>query len=101
MIDKFNMTLEENIFLAKKEFVNNVYSSARIEGINVTFTETYAILDGTNVPRLSLDEIQCILNLRDAWKFVINEISQSIDNGGIKRRENRYKWCRLYSLYSR
>ena len=79
MEDRFNMTLEENIFLAKKELVNNIYSNARVEGINVTFPETYAILEGTNVSRLSIDEIQCILNLRDAWKYVIENVSSPIN----------------------
>ena len=79
MEDRFNMTLEENIFLAKKELVNNIYSNARVEGINVTFPETYAILEGTNVSRLSIDEIQCILNLRDAWKYVIENVSIPIN----------------------
>ena len=45
-----------------------------MEGMNVTFPQTKTILDGVNVPNLKIDEIQCILNLRDAWKFVIDNI---------------------------
>lgn len=59
--------------------VNNVYSNARVEGINVTLSETYAILKGTNVSRLSIDEIQCILNLRDAWKYVVENVSSPMN----------------------
>ena len=74
MEDKYNMTLEENIFLAKRNLVDNVYSNAKMEGINITFPQTQTILDGVNVSELKLYDIQWVLNLRDSWKFVINNI---------------------------
>lgn len=77
MENKYNLTLEQNIFLAKRNLVDNIYSNARMEGLNVTFPQTKTILDGINVPELKIDEIQCILNLRDAWKFVINNINET------------------------
>lgn len=36
MKNKYNLTLEQNIFLAKRNLVDNVYSNAKMEGINVT-----------------------------------------------------------------
>lgn len=74
MENKYNMTIEQNIFLAKRNLVDNIYSNARLEGLNITFPQTKTILEGVNVPELKIDEIQCILNLRDAWKYVINNI---------------------------
>ena len=74
MENKYSLTLEQNIFLAKRNLVDNVYANARMEGVNVTFPQTKTILEGVNVPNLKLDEIQCILNLRDAWNYVINNI---------------------------
>ena len=74
MENKYNMTQEQNIFLAKRNLVDNIYSNARLEGLNITFPQTKTILEGINVPELKIDEIQCILNLRDAWKYVINNI---------------------------
>ena len=59
--------------------VNNIYSNAKIEGCNVTFPETETILNGVNVHNLKLDDIQCILNLRDAWKYVISTIEQEFN----------------------
>lgn len=79
MENKYKMTLEQNMFLAKRNLVDNVYANARMEGINVTFPQTKTILDGVNVPSLKLDDIQCILNLRDAWKFVINNIDKQFN----------------------
>ena len=74
MENKYSLTLEQNIFLAKRNLVDNVYANARMEGLNITFPETKTILEGVNVPNLKIDEIQCILNLRDAWKYLINNI---------------------------
>ena len=74
MKNKYNLTLEQNIFLAKRNLVDNIYANARMEGLNITFPETKTILEGINVPNLKIDEIQCILNLRDAWKYLINNI---------------------------
>ena len=79
MENKYNLTLEQNLFLAKRNLVDNVYSNAKMEGINITFPQTKTILDGVNVPNLKIDDIQCILNLRDAWKYVINNINVKFD----------------------
>lgn len=79
MENKYNMTLEQNIFLAKRNLVDNIYANARMEGINITFPQTKTILEGINVPNLKIDEIQCVLNLRDAWKFVIANIDEEFN----------------------
>ena len=71
MQDKYELTQEENIFLAKKMMVNNIYSNAKIEGCNVTFPETEALYAGVNVGRLTIDEIDTIRNLKRAWQFLI------------------------------
>lgn len=77
--DKYNLTIEQNLFLAKKVLVNSIYNSAKLEGINITFPETETILNGVNVPNVKLDDITCILNLRDAWKTVLNNINEPLD----------------------
>ena len=78
MQDKYHLTKEQNIFLAKKVLVSNIYNSARLEGINTTYPDTKTILEGVNVPSLRLDEINCILNLRDAWNFTLSNIDTDI-----------------------
>jgi len=79
MENKYNLTLEQNIFLAKRNIVDNIYANARMEGLNITFPQTKTILEGVNVPELKIDEIQCILNLRDAWKYLINNINEEFN----------------------
>lgn len=103
MKDKYNLTLEENIFLAKRLIVDNIYSNARIEGCNVTFPQTQTILQGVNVPSVSLDDINCILNLRDAWKFMIDHVTDEFNleyickiNSYVARNES-LEWGVLHS----
>jgi Fic family protein len=86
MDDKFYMGVDENIFLAKKILVGNIYNTAKLEGVNATFPETEAILDGVNVPGVKLDDIQTILNLRDAWRDLLAMIkTNKIDIKFIKQ----------------
>lgn len=101
IINKYNMTQEQNIFLAKRNLVDNIYANARMEGLNITFPQTKTILDGVNVANLKIDDIQCILNLRDAWKYVINNINSDFNlefickvNEYVSRNES-LKWGSL------
>lgn len=74
MTNKFLMSLEENIFLAKRNVVDNIYKSARLEGINVTFPQVEAIFNSVNVSNLKVDEIITINNLKHAWYFLFDTI---------------------------
>lgn len=73
------LTREQNIFLAKKTFVELVYNTAYIEGCNVTFPQTQTIIDGAVVNGISVDDIQTVLNLRDGWKYCIEHIDDKLD----------------------
>ncbi|MDR3313679.1 MAG: Fic family protein [Oscillospiraceae bacterium] len=79
MIAKYKMTQEQNIFVAKRNLVDYIYNSAKLEGCNVTFPETQTILAGVNVGSVTLDDIQTVLNLRDAWRFVLAEQTAPFD----------------------
>lgn len=75
------MTLsrKENIFLAKKQFVEMVYNTAYIEGCNVTFPQTQTILEGAIVKNVPVDDIRVVLNLRNAWKHMLNTIDDPLN----------------------
>lgn len=79
MQNKYNMNLEQNIFVAKRNIVDYIWKSAHLEGIDVTFPEIQKIYDGGNVGRLRLDEIVTINNLKHAWQFILSTIEQEID----------------------
>lgn len=76
--NKYNLTLKENIFVAKKLLVQNIYNSAKLEGCNVTFPETQTIMDGVSVAGLKMNDVEVILNLRDAWKYVLSTIEEPL-----------------------
>ena len=78
MQEKYHLSKEQNLFLAKEELVSNIYNSARLEGINITYEDTKKVLEGLNVPSLRLVEINCILNLRDAWNFTLSNIDTDV-----------------------
>ena len=76
--DKFNMTPEQSLFLAKKKWDENVYCGMRMENRAVTFPQTKTILQGVNVPSVKLNDIQAILNMRDAWQFLLGSMDQPV-----------------------
>lgn len=76
--DKYNLTPQQSLFLAKKKWDENIYCGMKMENRAVTFPQTQTILNGVNVPSVQLDDIQAILNMRDAWKYLINTISEPI-----------------------
>ncbi|WP_249778666.1 Fic family protein [Lentilactobacillus dabitei] len=86
MENKYHLTQKQNRFLAKKNFVNMVYSNSKFEGVNTTLPQTQTIIDGMSVAGVSIDDIQVIINLKKGLEFVINndqpytfEISQTIN----------------------
>ena len=72
--DKYKLTKEQSVFLAKKKYDDNIYCGMRMENRAVTFPQTKTILSGINVPNVHLDDIQAILNMRDAWRYLLNTV---------------------------
>jgi len=56
----------------QKKWDENVYCGMRMENRAVTFPQTQTILSGVNVPNVRLDDVQAILNMRDAWRYLMN-----------------------------
>lgn len=99
--DKYHLTPEQSAFLAKKKWDENVYCGMRMENRAVTFPQTKTILNGVNVPNVHLDDIQAILNMRDAWRFLLQTIDEPLTlayvcklNGFIARNE-ALEWGKL------
>ena len=79
--DKYDIAVVENICIAKRLFVDAVYSSANLEEIAVTFAQTQDILNNVNVSKLTPIEINKVCCLRDAWEYMIEHINDSLDLG--------------------
>lgn len=79
MPNKYNMTVEDNIFLAKRNLVDSIWKEANIEGIGVTFPDTKEIFEGRTVPGLTVDETVAINNLKHGWQFVLDTLDAPVD----------------------
>lgn len=73
------MNKEKNLLLAKKYMVESIYRSANIEGIGMTFPETQTICDGMSIAGHSIDDINAINDLKNAWKWVFGNIDAETD----------------------
>ena len=99
--DRYHLTPEQSRFLAKKKWDENVYCGMKMENRAGTFPQIKTILDGVNVPGVQLDDIQAILNMRDAWRFLMGSINEPITldylcklNGFVARNE-ALEWGKL------
>lgn len=90
--DKFHMTPEQSLFLAKKKWDENVYCGMRMENRNITFPQTKTILQGVNVPSVQIDDIQAVLNMRDAWRFLLGSMYEPV---------TFEYWCKLNEYIAR
>lgn len=85
MEDIYKMTKEDNIFFAKRKIVDNIYKSANLEGIAVTFAETYEFVNNVNTGRISIDDMLKLKGLKDCWEFVLNNIDEELNIDFIKK----------------
>ena len=88
MKDKYNITLKENIFIAKRMIIDIIWKSANLEGINITFPETYAIYEKAYLDKANISDVNTILNLKHAWQIVFSSIEEEIDLEYIKKIHN-------------
>ena len=79
MNPKFNMTREQNIFVAKRNIVDYIYKSARLEGLGVTYPDTEAIFNGAAPSGLRVSDIVAVNNLKHAWQFLLDTLDAPLD----------------------
>ena len=79
MEPKYCMTREDNIFVAKRNIVDYIWKSAKLEGFTVTYPDTDAIYNGMSVANVPVTEIIAINNLKHAWQFILDNLDYSID----------------------
>lgn len=85
MKNKYNMTKEDNIFFAKRKLVDNIYESANLEGIAVTFADTYSFMNNVNTGKISVDDMLKLKGLKDAWEYILDHIDDKVDLNFIKK----------------
>ena len=76
---KFNMTREQNIFVAKRNIVDYIYKSAKLEGLGVTYPDTEAIFNGAAVSGIKVSDVIAVNNLKHAWQFLLDTLDVPLD----------------------
>ena len=79
MFKKFSMTREENIFVAKRNIIDYIWKSAKLEGLGVTYPDTEAIYNGMRAPNVKVEEIVAVNNLKHAWQFLLDNLDVPAD----------------------
>lgn len=86
--DKFSLSTKESRFLLKKSLVEMIHQNSRLEKVNTTFPQTKTIVEGMSVSGVSVDDIQTILNLKNAYNYILNETKEF--NLEIAKKINSY-----------
>lgn len=79
------MTKEENIIYAKSKLQDNIYKSAKLEGINLSIKDVINLLNNINNVNLSIMDTLKLKGLKDAWEFVLNTIDDDLTIDYIKK----------------
>ena len=69
--NKYNLNERESKFLLKKSVIGLIHSASRLEKVNTTFPQTKTIVEGMSVSGISMDDVQVILNLKNAYQYVL------------------------------
>lgn len=77
---KYKMNTEQNIFVAKRNIVDYIFKSAKLEGLSITFPETETVVNhGYISGGLDLDTVLTVNNLKNAWKFLLDTLDVPTD----------------------
>lgn len=76
---KFELSLEGNIFVARRNIVDYIWKIAKLEGSEVTYFETDAIYNGMGVANVPGKDIIAVNNLKRAWHFMFETVDRPTD----------------------
>ncbi len=85
MAKQFHMTVEQNVFFAKRNIIDSIWKEANLEGIAVTFPETQEVFEGRVVAGMTVDETVAINNLKHAWQFLFDTLDAPVDLGYVRQ----------------
>lgn len=90
--DKFSLSERDNFILAQNITSEVVYCGMKMEQRTVTLSQVKIILNGTNVPEVRINDLEAILNMRDAWKYLLSTVSEPVTFD---------YWCKLNEYIAR
>lgn len=69
----------------------NIYDQAVLEGVATSFPQTEEIIENGIVNRVSVTDVQKILNLKHAWEFIL-------DQDVLQSETNYYMLCHIAKI---
>lgn len=85
MNSKYNMSVEDNIFFAKRKLIDNLYRSAVLEVIAVTIKDIIDFINNVNTGKISINDMLKLKGLKDAWEYVLDTVSDELTTDYIKK----------------
>ena len=79
------MTIKDNKFFLENKLVDVIYRSANLEGIAVTFADTYAFMNNVNTGKIFVDDMLKLKGLKDAWGYVMDSLDAKLNIDYIKK----------------
>lgn len=92
MLNKYCLNSLENYILAKRKTDEIVYCGMKMEQRAVTLSQVQTILNGINVPEVRINDLEAILNMRDAWKYLLSTVNEPV---------TFEYWCKLNEYIAR
>lgn len=63
-----------NAYLTAKRYIaESIYHMTKLDGLNTTFPETKALLDGGTINNMDLHDVTVISNLKRAWQTILQD----------------------------
>lgn len=63
---------KKNTTMLKNMFIDLIYSESKLEHINITRLQTQSIIEGIPIIEISKEDMQVIVNLKNAWQWILN-----------------------------
>lgn len=71
----------DNIDFARANMKASIYDQAVLEGVATTFPQTEEIIENGKVSGMTATDVQKILNLKHAWKFILDKDVLQTESG--------------------
>lgn len=78
-LPKYNMAVEDNIFVAKRNIVDYIWKSVNLEGFSLTYPDTDTVFNNIGIDGVSVTAIVTVNNLKRAWQFVLDTLDYPTD----------------------
>lgn len=88
MKNKYSMTVEENIFVVRRNLADYIWKSVYHAGIEVSYPKVSVICDGISVDGMKLNEIDIIINLKNTWYFILENLEKTVTFNEIVKINN-------------